>query len=194
MYTWKSHHIQTGKQGELVCFFFCGRTANGSLQLSSQPIFRKLCETGRSIHRSGGGCSKVTLPSGVWAHSKREQEEKGWAEQHGAFPCCGASMEIFPSLPSSLPKKGIGHYKTPQIFFWPCKTLTFSVPESWKWEYQSLPSCSVKCSMNCSAYGRNTFLLLTIPPCWAVFPLSDNTGNSILIVSLCPRIKLWEGN
>lgn len=84
-------------------FFFMEGLQTGSLQLSSHPIFRRLCEMGSSSHRSGGGCSKVTFPAGVWAHSWWEQEEKGWAEQHGALPCCGINREMLPSLPPFLP-------------------------------------------------------------------------------------------
>lgn len=124
-------------------FFFHGRTANGV-----PCSFLHNWSSGDSVKGEGaapgGGCSKVTFAAGVWAHSWGEHEEKGWAEQHRAFPCCGANR----LHPPSLPQKGNQSLKTPQVFFWPCKTLMFNVVESWKWEHQSSPSCSVKCSMS----------------------------------------------
>lgn len=118
---------------------------------------------------------------------------KGKDGQSSTGPFPAAVTRLQPrSSPSIPPTERKWALKMPPVFFWPWKTLMLNVLGSWKWEYQSLRSCSVKCSMNCSAYGRNRCLLLTIPPCWAVYPWCDNTGNSVLIFLFCPQIKLWE--
>lgn len=187
MYMWKSHHIQTEKQGELVSIF-----------------------SWKDCKRVPAAFSTTDLQGTLWNGKKQPQEvavpklpsqqvceptadgntrRKDGQSSTGPFPAVGPTGSIHAPLPPTERNRSL---KPPQIFFWPCKTLVFNALESWKWEYQSLPSCSVKCSMNCSAYGRNRCLLLTIPPCWAVFPLCDNTGNSVLIFLFCPQIKLWE--
>lgn len=141
MYTWKSHHIQTEKQGVSLHFFTEG--------LQTGPCSFLHWSSGDSVKweeaATRGGCSKVTFTAGEWAQRWWKHKEKGWAEQHKLHPH---------SPPSIPPTQRNWSQKTPQIFFWPCKTLMFNVLASWKWEYQSLPSCSVKCSMKCSACGR----------------------------------------
>lgn len=149
MYTWKSHHIQTEKQGELVCIFSrkdCKRVPAAFFTTDLQETLRNGKKQPQEVAVPELPLQQVCEPTAdgnTW--------RKDGQSSTGPFPAVGPTGSIHAPLPPTERNRSL---KTPQTFFWPCKTLMFNVLESWKWEYQSLPSCSVKCSMNCSAYGR----------------------------------------
>lgn len=63
MYMWKSHHIPTEKQGEIVCIFswkYCKKSPCSFFHnhSSGDPVKWEEAAT-------GGGCSKVTFTAGV---------------------------------------------------------------------------------------------------------------------------------
>lgn len=137
--------------------FFTEGLQTGSLQLSSQPLFRRLCGTGRGSHRRWLFQSYLYSRSVSLQLMERRGERMGRAARSLSLLRGQQDPSMLPSLP---PTERNWSLKTPQVFLWPCNTIMFNVLESWEWEHQSLPSCSVECSMSCAAYGRNRCLLL----------------------------------
>lgn len=120
-----SHIIYRLKNKESWFAFFHGRTANGSLQLSSQVIFGRLCETGRSSHR------RWLFQSYLFSRCASPQLMETRGERMGRA-ARGPSLLWGQQAPSTLPPTDRNRsLRTPQILFWPCKTLKmFNVPES----------------------------------------------------------------